>query len=60
MRGERTSFERLLPVIPEGWKDKAKELGALAFGREIKLHPPGVGTAVGCVIGAVVGGLALS
>jgi hypothetical protein len=36
MRGERTSFERLLSVMPEGWKDKAKELGALVRGREIK------------------------
>jgi hypothetical protein len=36
MRGERAGFERLLSVMPEGWKGKAKELGALARGREIK------------------------
>jgi hypothetical protein len=36
MRGEKTSFDRLLSVMPEGWKDKAKELGALVRGREIK------------------------
>jgi hypothetical protein len=36
MRGEKTGFERLLSVMPEGWEDKAKELGALVRGREIK------------------------
>jgi hypothetical protein len=36
MRGEKTNFERLLSVMPEGWEDKAKELGALVRGREIK------------------------
>jgi hypothetical protein len=36
MRGEQAGFERLLSVMPEGWEDKAKELGALARGREIK------------------------
>jgi hypothetical protein len=32
----KTSFERLLSVMPEGWEGKAKELGALVRGREIK------------------------
>jgi hypothetical protein len=32
----KVSFERLLPVMPEGWEAKAKELGALLRGREIK------------------------
>jgi hypothetical protein len=36
MKGEKAGFERLLSVMPEGWKGKAKELGALAHGREIK------------------------
>jgi hypothetical protein len=36
MEGEKTSFERLLSVMPEGWQDKAKELGALTREREIK------------------------
>jgi hypothetical protein len=36
MREEKASFERLLSVMLEGWKDKAKELGALVRGREIK------------------------
>jgi hypothetical protein len=36
MNEENTSFERLLPVMPEGWQDKAKELGALSRAREIK------------------------
>jgi hypothetical protein len=36
MRGEQAGFERLLSVMPEGWEDKAKELGALTRGREIK------------------------
>ncbi|MDR2602003.1 MAG: hypothetical protein LBC53_06080 [Spirochaetaceae bacterium] len=36
MRGEKTSFEQLLSVMPDGWEAKAKELGALARGREIK------------------------
>jgi hypothetical protein len=36
MREGETSFERLLSVMPEGWEDKAKELGALVRGREIK------------------------
>jgi hypothetical protein len=35
MRGEETSFEQLLSVMPEGWKEKAKELGALVREREI-------------------------
>jgi len=29
MRGEETSFEQLLSVMPEGWEGKAKELGVL-------------------------------
>jgi hypothetical protein len=32
----KTSFERLLSVMPERWEEKAKELGALVRGREIK------------------------
>ncbi|MDR1278581.1 MAG: hypothetical protein LBK02_07510 [Treponema sp.] len=32
----KTSFERLLSVMPEGWEAKAKELGALVRGRELK------------------------
>ncbi|MDR1218402.1 MAG: hypothetical protein LBK73_02205 [Treponema sp.] len=32
----KTSFERLLSLMPEVWEDKSKELGALARGREIK------------------------
>jgi hypothetical protein len=36
MRGEKAGFERLLSVMPEGWEEKAKELGALVRGREIK------------------------
>jgi hypothetical protein len=36
MRGEKTRFEQLLPAMPDGWEAKAKELGALARGREIK------------------------
>jgi hypothetical protein len=36
MEGEEAGFKRLLPVMPEGWDQKAKELGALARGRQIK------------------------
>jgi hypothetical protein len=36
VRGEHGSFEELLSVMPEGWQAKAKELGALTRGREIK------------------------
>ena len=36
MKEENTSFEQLLSVLPEGWQDKAKELGALTREREIK------------------------
>jgi hypothetical protein len=36
MRGEKASFKRLLPVMPKGWEEKAKEPGALARGQEIK------------------------
>ena len=36
MRGKKTGFERLLSVVPQGWEDKAKELGALVRGRENK------------------------
>jgi hypothetical protein len=32
----KTGFEQLLPVMPEGWKDKVKELGALIRGWKIK------------------------
>jgi hypothetical protein len=32
----KTGFEQLLSVMPEGREDKAKELGALTRGREIK------------------------
>jgi hypothetical protein len=32
----KTGFEQLLSVVPEGWENKAKGLGALARGREIK------------------------
>ncbi|MDR1232079.1 MAG: IS4 family transposase [Spirochaetaceae bacterium] len=32
----KTSFEQLLSVLPEGWENKSKELGALTRGREIK------------------------
>jgi hypothetical protein len=32
----KTGFEQLLSVMPEGWENKAKELGALARGRKIK------------------------
>jgi hypothetical protein len=36
MRGEKTGFEQLLSIMPEGWEEKAKELGAFTRGREIK------------------------
>jgi hypothetical protein len=36
MRGEKTRFEQLLPVTPDGLEAKVKEIGALARGREIK------------------------
>jgi hypothetical protein len=36
MEGDKTSFEQLLSVMPEGWEEKAKELGALVRGGEIK------------------------
>ncbi|MDR1901125.1 MAG: transposase [Treponema sp.] len=36
MKEEKASFEHLLSVMPEGWEDKAKELGALQRGREIR------------------------
>jgi hypothetical protein len=29
MNEGKTSFEQLLPAMPEGWEAKAKELGAL-------------------------------
>jgi hypothetical protein len=32
----KTSFEQLVSALPEGWEAKAKELGALERGREIK------------------------
>jgi hypothetical protein len=34
-RGKR-QFERLMEIMPEGWEEKAKELGALQRAREIK------------------------
>ena len=36
MGREETNFERLLSVMPPGWQNKAKELGALLREREIK------------------------
>jgi hypothetical protein len=36
MRGEKTGFERLLSVMPEGWEEKAKGLGAFMRGWAIK------------------------
>ncbi|MDR2660377.1 MAG: transposase [Spirochaetaceae bacterium] len=36
MKVEKTSFEQLLSVMPDGWEAKAKELGALVRGREIR------------------------
>ena len=36
MRGDESNFELLVSVMPYGWQDKAKELGALLRGREIK------------------------
>jgi hypothetical protein len=36
MKGEKTGFGRLLSVMPEGWEEKAKELGVFTRGREIK------------------------
>jgi hypothetical protein len=36
MRGEETGFERLLSVMPEGWEEKAKDLGAFTRGRARK------------------------
>jgi hypothetical protein len=36
MREKKADFERLLSVMPQGWEEKAKELGALVRGREIK------------------------
>jgi hypothetical protein len=36
MEKGKASFEQLLSVMPEGWEDKAKELGALLRTREIK------------------------
>jgi hypothetical protein len=36
MREEKTSLERLLSIMPDGWEAKAKELDALVRGREIK------------------------
>jgi hypothetical protein len=36
MRGEKAGFERLLSVMPEGWEDKAKELGTFVRGRKIE------------------------
>ncbi|GHV87580.1 putative transposase InsL for insertion sequence element IS186A [Spirochaetia bacterium] len=36
MGEEKSGFERLLALMPEGWEAKAKELGALKRAREIK------------------------
>jgi len=36
MKEEQTSFEQLLSVMPEGWEDKAQQLGAFTRQREIK------------------------
>jgi hypothetical protein len=36
MREEQVGFEGLLLVMPKGWEEKAKELGALVRGWEIK------------------------
>jgi hypothetical protein len=36
MREGNYEFERLMEVMPEGWEEKAKELGALRRAREIK------------------------
>ncbi|MDR0707708.1 MAG: hypothetical protein LBF60_07525 [Treponema sp.] len=36
MKREKAGFERLLSVMPEGWEDKAKKLGAFVRGGEIK------------------------
>jgi hypothetical protein len=36
MGESKTSFEKLLPVLSEGWNGKAKELEALTRCREIK------------------------
>jgi hypothetical protein len=36
MGREEAGFKRLLSVMPPGWEDKAKELGALVRSREIK------------------------
>jgi hypothetical protein len=36
MKAGKASFEQVISVMPEGWKDKAKELGAWLRTREIK------------------------
>jgi hypothetical protein len=36
MEGEEEQFETLLALMPEGWKAKAKELGALVRARKVK------------------------
>ncbi|MDR1955225.1 MAG: transposase [Treponema sp.] len=36
MKEGKVTFEQLVSVMPEGWEDKAKELGALLRTREIK------------------------
>ena len=36
MGREKDRFEQLLKLLPEGWEEKAKELGALQRAREIK------------------------
>jgi hypothetical protein len=36
MGKEIDRFKQILQLLPEGWEEKAKELGALQRGREIK------------------------
>jgi hypothetical protein len=36
MEQEKDRFRQLLKMLPEGWEEKAKELGALQRAREIK------------------------
>jgi hypothetical protein len=36
MEGENNGFDKLLKLLPQGWKDKATELGALIRARNIK------------------------
>jgi hypothetical protein len=36
MGREKSGFKQVLDLLPEGWEEKAKELGALQRAREIK------------------------